>query len=126
MQSITFLVIENNGQIPSYNVIPRNPLTGERDDPNESRGRNIEKLFPSHGKTIISLDQIQNYKYSDSKGLTPEDPQFPLLPDPPGMNSWFIDPSEPRVDLSVYECDTDEYTNSFYGYSGKELTHLTL
>ena len=119
MQSIAFLVLENHGQIPSYNVIPAHPETGVREDPDDTRGRNINKLFPSHGKPIINLNQIQNYNYLATKGLTPDDAQFPYMQSAPGANAfWFLDPSEPRVDLSVYENDNDQYTNYFHGYSG--------
>ena len=122
MQSITFLVKENHGKIPSYNAIPSNPQTGETENPDSNRGRDIDTLFPSaHGKTIINLDQIQEYSENAAKGLTPDDPQFPILPVPSGTpTTWFLDPKEARVDLSVYEIDTDEYTNQLVGYSGKE------
>ena len=121
MQSLTFLVKENHGKIPSYNSIPTDTQTGLREDPEDTRARSIEKLFPSHGKPhIIHLDQIQNYSRNASKGLTPDDVQFPVLSSPPGTNAfWFMCPSEIRVDLSVYECDNDEYTNQLIGYSGE-------
>ena len=116
MQSITFLVMENHGKIPSYNVVPAG---GQK----LNRGKDINAIFPSHGKPIIHMNQIQEYKISAVKGLTPNDPQFPLLPNnTPGVTPfWFIDVNEPRVDLSVYESGTDEYTNHFYGYSGRAL-----
>ena len=120
MQSLTFLVKENHGQIPSYNTIPAHPQTGERENPDNTRGRSMDRLFPSHGKTIIHLDQIQDYSHNAIKGLTPDDTQFPLLQAPPGTSTfWFINPSEVRVDLSVYETDTDQYTNQLVGYSGQ-------
>ena len=120
MQSITFLVKENHGKIPSYNVIPVNNQTGEAENPDSNRGRNIDTLFPSaHGKTIINLDQIQEYSANAMKGITPDDPQFPLLPVQPGVPiNWFLDPKEARVDLSVYESNTDQYTNQLVDYSG--------
>ena len=116
MQSVTFLVLENSGKVPAYNV----PPTTKNGKPSTvARGANINNLFPSHGKPIIHMNQIQNYKFSAIKGLTPSDPQFPLLPNTPGVKPfWFINSNEPRVDLSVYESDTDEYTNQFHGFSG--------
>ena len=119
---MAFLVLENHGKIPSYNVIPVNKVGRRHDRASDSRGGSISKLFPSHGKPIIHLEQIQHYKYADQKGLTPDDPQFPKMPEIPGANAfWFINPNEIRVDLSVYESDTDQYTNQFIGYSGTGL-----
>ena len=120
MQSITFLVKENHGKIPSYNVVPTNNQMVEITPAND-RGQNIDALFPSaHGKTIIHLDQIQNYTENATKGLTPADAQFPKLPVSPGAPVIrFFDPKEVRVDLSVYEVNTDEYTNQLVGYSGQ-------
>ena len=119
MQSVTFLVLENNGKVPAYNVIPSRPGKKPASE-DRYRGSNIDKLFPSHGKPIIHMNQIQNYKFSAVKGLTPNDPQFPLLPNTPGVKPfWFLNSNEPRVDLSVYESNTDEYTNQFHGFSGK-------
>ena len=119
MQSLAFLVIENHGQIPSYNTIPSNPQTGHQENPEDTRARSMSKIFPSAGNKIIHLDQIQHYSKNASKGLTPDDVQFPRLQPPPGTDSfWFINPNEDRVDLSVYENDTDQYTNQLIGYSG--------
>ena len=121
MQSVVFLVQENNGKIPTYNVIPRHPQTGVAEDPNDSRGSDIDTLFPSHGKPIICMEQIQDYPKNATKGLIPSDSQFPLLKPVPGTNSfWFCDPSLPRVDLSVYETQSDEYTNTLIGLTGLE------
>ena len=120
MQSLVFLVRENQGRIPTYNVIPKNPETGFSENPNDSRGTDIDSLFPSHGKPIICMEQIQDYSNSATKGLVPTDGQFPLLPTVPGANAfWFCDPSLPRVDLSVYENQTDEYTNMLVGLTGQ-------
>ena len=120
MQSIVFLVKENHGKIPSYNVIPSSDHTVEINTQTEDRGRDIDFIFPSaHGKTIIHLDQIQNYPEFATKGLKPSDAQFPKLPVLPGASvSRFFDPNEARVDLSVYEINTDQYTNQLVGYSG--------
>ena len=120
MQSITFLVKENHGKIPSYNVAQSNNQMVEI-QPVDDRGQNIDALFPSaHGKTIIHLDQIQDYPENATKGLTPADAQFPKLPPPPGSPVVrFFNPTEVRVDLSVYEINTDEYTNQLVGYSGQ-------
>ena len=121
MQSVTFLVQENQGKIPTYNVIPTDPQTGRTEDPNDSRGTDIDALFPSHGKPIICMEQIQDYSTTAIKGLVPTDGQFPLLRSVPGANSsWFCDMSLPRVDLSVYETQTDEYTNTLVGLTGQE------
>ena len=118
---MVFLVQENNGKIPTYNVIPRNSEAGFVDDTDESRGTDIDSLFPSHGKPIICMQQIQDYSMTAKKGLVPTDSQFPLLRPVPGMNSFrFCDSSLPRVDLSVYETQNDEYTNTLIGLTGKE------
>ena len=118
---MVFLVQENHGKVPTYNVIPTDSQTGFAENPNDSRGSDIDSLFPSHGKPIICMRQIRDYPSSATKGLVPEDSQFPLLRPVPGTNTfWFCDPSLPRVDLSVYETQNDEYTNMLIGLTGIE------